>query len=59
MAATAGTEDLLLSRLTTLAELRERGVLSDAEFAREKQSLLEGRGAAPAAAAAPVEPTPS
>jgi hypothetical protein len=43
VAATAGADDLLLVRLEKLAELRERGVLSDEEFAREKQGLLAGR----------------
>jgi hypothetical protein len=43
VAATAGAEDVLLSRLEKLADLRQRGVLSDEEFAREKQGLLAGR----------------
>jgi hypothetical protein len=58
VAATAGAEDLLLSRLSKLADLRERGVLSEEEFAREKQGLLAGR-VGQSTPSVPVQTTPS
>jgi hypothetical protein len=58
VAATAGAEDLLLARLTRLGDLRERGVLSEEEFAREKQGLLAGR-VGQSTPSMPVQTTPS
>ena len=44
----------LAEELHKLDELRTRGVLSDEEFQRAKQRLLDGRTAATAAGAAPA-----
>jgi hypothetical protein len=43
--APAGADDARLGRLEQLASLHERGILSDDEFAREKERLLAGRAA--------------
>jgi hypothetical protein len=40
--AVLGDEDLRLQRLERLAALRDKGVLTDEEFAAEKSRLLGG-----------------
>ncbi len=40
--ASAGVAGDQAVRLQRLAELRDRGVLSDADFAAEKQRILDG-----------------
>ena len=58
----ATEEDARIDRLERLGALREKGILSDAEFAAEKSRLLGGgpTPAAPSAAApgVPTEPPP-